>query len=379
MIRLPGNIPLVIQPSFWVLAFLLAWVSGQTLMQCAIWVLIVFGSVLFHELGHATTALCFGSRTRIELNLFGGITMRFGHSLSRLQEFIVVLMGPVCSFLLSGIAFVLASMQIAEGNLLYLLKCTCIANIYWGGFNLVPVQPLDGGKLLAIVFDALFGPKGLRFSYLISTIMAIACSALLLVLGAVFAGALFLICAFESFRSWQTARILRTGKGDNELLEELAKAQFDWEHGQPERAMSRLEQIVKKNIKGELFFRALQQLASYLLASQQPQKTYALLAPYKQSLDSALIKQFQLACYQLGDWMQCLDAGKKAFLEEQDISCAILNAFCSAKLRQAEQAINWLRCVKQMRPVDMKALLAADDFDSIRQEPLFVQFSKQIS
>lgn len=378
MITLPGRISLVIQPSFWLLALLFGWLMGHTFAHFMLWVIVVFGSLLVHELGHAVMAKMWGQRARIEFNLLGGTTIRQGGALSKAREFVIVMMGPLFGFGLAFVAKFCASYVHMQGNFLYFLDITWFANIFWNILNLLPIHPLDGGRLVAIVCDALFGLRGVRFSYFLSTLFAVGAAAFFMASGAIIIGALFLICAFESYKSWQSARLLRTGGEDRILLEEISRAEFDWEHNQPERAIARLEELVRKQAKGEVFFRAIEKLIGYLLVSGKTEQAYALLFPVKDSLDGTLLKQFQLACYKQGFWQLALDAGIRAFREDQDISSAILSAFSSAQLGKVMETINWLRCVQKSKSIDMKSILSAEDLDEIRQNPHFIHFASTV-
>lgn len=73
MIRIPGKIPITIYPSFWIMAVVIAILLGQAdIVKTLIWVPVILISILFHELGHALTALLFGRKPRIELVAMGG-------------------------------------------------------------------------------------------------------------------------------------------------------------------------------------------------------------------------------------------------------------------------------------------------------------------
>ena len=55
-----------------------------------------------------------------------------------------------------------------------------------------------------------------------------------------------------------------------------------------------------------------------------------------------------------------------------------MNAFTSAHLGDAKAAVNWLGTVKKIKAVDMLAVLAAADFDSIRSKDAFQQFVQDL-
>lgn len=368
------NIPVSVNPTFWLLAGLIAWLSSHDVVTFIQWVAVVFISVLVHELGHALVAKWWGQTVSIELGTMGGVTTFHGPSLSRKKEFFVVLCGPLFGFLLCILSFYLFRWNIFGSYGVSFLSIMTLANLFWSILNLIPVHPLDGGKLMGIALEGIFGQRGMRASYFLSGVFAILGSALFLVTGHLFAGALLLLCAFESFRSWKVAKFYRTTASEN-VIEALEKAEFDWQHSQPERAINRLEEIIQIEKPSEAVDRAQEMLAGFFVASGQNQKAFSLLLPNKNTLSNRSLKLFQLVAYKMSNWQLALEAGKKAFLEEQDISCAIMNAFSSAHLDDVTAALNWLAFVKKSKLVDMKSVLAANDFDGIRTHEAFSRFS----
>ena len=70
------GIPVRVIPTFWLLAALLGWSLIQLgLIYVLVWILVVFVSILAHELGHALTAARLGYPPRIFLYHFGGVAM----------------------------------------------------------------------------------------------------------------------------------------------------------------------------------------------------------------------------------------------------------------------------------------------------------------
>jgi hypothetical protein len=98
MIRIPGRIPVSIYPTFWIVAALIGYVNSMSWMGTLIWMGIIFVSVLFHEFGHALTAVMFGKNPRIELVAFGGLTYHEGENLPFWKQFFIVLDGPLFGF-----------------------------------------------------------------------------------------------------------------------------------------------------------------------------------------------------------------------------------------------------------------------------------------
>jgi len=116
-------------------------------------VLLAFGSVLLHELGHAVTARHLGVRIReIELNFFGGAAKMLGMPRTAGHEIAIAAAGPAVSFALSGAAL-LTSNVTGSALLLHLAWI----NLLVGAFNMMPALPMDGGRILRALLSRRMG------------------------------------------------------------------------------------------------------------------------------------------------------------------------------------------------------------------------------
>ena len=367
-------IPITVSPAFWIVSFVIGWMVSNDLTGGLLWIFVVLISVLFHEMGHAVTAVCFGQKARIELGFLGGITYRQGPELTKAQELLIVMMGPFCSLLLALISWQMFSLASGANTMLgAILHIFLVANLIWSVLNLVPVLPLDGGRIMQIVLEALFGHRGERASYLVSACTATFLMVLGIYFGAVIIGCLFLLFAFDSYKIWQKKRFVRCASDERTIVDELAQADQDWALKHPESAITRLEKICQKMPTVE----AIMKLARYLLMTENPNKAMYYLSKVESRLPVDGLKLMQLAAYENMEWKRALDLGEKTFLEEGgDVSCALLNALSSARLSLAETSINWLISATKKGSVDMKKVLDAEDFDLIRSSPSFIEYTK---
>ena len=126
------------------------WVVG------AITALMLFVSVLLHELGHSWVALRYKIPVRnITLYIFGGISQISAEPASALSEFWITIAGPIVSFALAGIFAVLTIIVSGFVPLLAVVKYLAYINLILGAFNLIPGFPLDGGGvLMALIWGA---------------------------------------------------------------------------------------------------------------------------------------------------------------------------------------------------------------------------------
>jgi len=120
------------------------------------WVIAAVGAVLFyasllaHELSHAIVARRNGVKVAgITLWLFGGVSRLEGEPKSARAEALIAAVGPLTSFVVAGIAFVLAYVTSANALLSGVLAWLTFVNVVLGLFNLVPAFPLDGGRILS--------------------------------------------------------------------------------------------------------------------------------------------------------------------------------------------------------------------------------------
>lgn len=159
-----------VQPLFWVSSAILGlrFYQGPELGGVgffAFWMVAVFVSVLLHEVGHLLAGRMFGACGQIVLGGLGGTTF-LPPGLARWQRVIILLAGPLTSLLLAGGLFALTwapfpealrghAAAVATG--LYVLVTV---NLAWGVLNLLPLWPLDGGRITREATHAVLGERG---------------------------------------------------------------------------------------------------------------------------------------------------------------------------------------------------------------------------
>ena len=112
--------------------------------------LLLFASVAFHELSHSYVAKKYHvSITSITLFIFGGIAQMKGEPPHPKAEFRIAIAGPISSFLLSALFFLLSIST--TGGPRALFSYLAQINFILGAFNLIPGFPMDGGRVLRSV------------------------------------------------------------------------------------------------------------------------------------------------------------------------------------------------------------------------------------
>lgn len=124
-------------------------------------------SILIHELGHSTVARWLNIPIeRIHLYLFGGMAeLQHRPHLAR-QEFWIALAGPLASLGIALFSWVMYALVLDPTYMAwYFFRFLALINLLIALFNLLPIFPLDGGRLLR---SLLWGVSGnyLRASWL---------------------------------------------------------------------------------------------------------------------------------------------------------------------------------------------------------------------
>lgn len=150
------GIPVTIGGSFLLVAALIGLSGARQIETVVAWVGLVFVSILIHELGHAFTALSFGSDVAIELNGLGGLTRWNppGGTLTPGRRALVAASGSAVGLVFGGLVW-LAARQLGpfSGLTGFVMTNLVYVNVFWGLINWLPIRPLDGGHLLLSLLE----------------------------------------------------------------------------------------------------------------------------------------------------------------------------------------------------------------------------------
>ena len=157
----PFGIPVYISPWWFVIAGVFIVIYAHDLADtmhgyvryvvAAAFVVLLYASVLVHELSHSMVARGYGLPVRrILLYPLGGVSEIDQEPQTPIREFLVSAAGPVLSLVLGAVGFGL--MQAFRGGIPWsLARSLMVANVIVGLFNLLPGLPLDGGRMLRAV------------------------------------------------------------------------------------------------------------------------------------------------------------------------------------------------------------------------------------
>lgn len=140
-------------------------VAGVALM------LLVFASVLVHELGHALVARQLNVRVAgIELSFFGGAAKMTELPRTATHEVLIAAAGPAVSLALGGVGLGLGTVL---GSPLFMW--IGYTNFIIAAFNLIPALPMDGGRILrALLSRRMDFVRATDISVMVARVVAIA-------------------------------------------------------------------------------------------------------------------------------------------------------------------------------------------------------------
>ncbi|MFN3151062.1 site-2 protease family protein [Bremerella sp.] len=203
------NIPVRVHPLFWLVALLMGFNGGDPKVVL-LWVAAVFISILVHEMGHALVIQWYGWIPSVVLYSFGGLAIHnpniqsnYGAGRAKRNQWtqiIISLAGPGAGFLLAGLivaicwgtglaqfevmtfgqTMVPSNLDLIPGERLLaypyiavLINMMLYINIYWGLVNLLPIWPLDGGKISRELFQMADRGMAIRNSLILSIVCAV--------------------------------------------------------------------------------------------------------------------------------------------------------------------------------------------------------------
>ena len=164
------GIPINLDYSWFLILALLTWMLAQTYFPqefknwstVAYWIvgavtsIVFFLSILLHELGHSVVARMYNLEVkRITLFIFGGVSEISKTPPKSSAEFWIAIAGPITSFLLAGIFYLLELVSAGNNYLVAPFRYLAFINFILAAFNLIPGFPLDGGSVLRSIVWAI--------------------------------------------------------------------------------------------------------------------------------------------------------------------------------------------------------------------------------
>ena len=194
--------PVSVHWMFWLITALLGGAadasSPQRLKLLLVWVAAVFVSILWHELGHALMMRRFGER-RAEIHLYGGGGLAIGSGFrTRREQILISAAGPAAGLALGFVVW-LVSRAFPPASI-YTFKALSYLfdiNFFWSLVNLLPIIPLDGGR----ISEAVLADKR-KLALQISLVCAVAVAVYAYTQwGSLFTCLMFAVMAMDNWRT----------------------------------------------------------------------------------------------------------------------------------------------------------------------------------
>ena len=160
------GIPIGLDYSWFLIFALLTWMLGGSYYPAefknwppllywfmgGVTAVMLFASVLLHELGHSVVAIRYRIPVRsITLFVLGGVAQIGAEPPSAIAEFWIAIAGPIVSLSLAVFFSALKPVTAGIEPLLGLVKYLAYINLALVLFNLIPGYPLDGGRVFRAI------------------------------------------------------------------------------------------------------------------------------------------------------------------------------------------------------------------------------------
>jgi Zn-dependent protease len=209
-----------------------------------IWVAVVFVSVLVHEMGHALAMRAYRYRPSIQLVMFGGFTSPNTNApLPWGRDVLTTLAGPVSGAALGLVCQLLLGTHPGE-VLGYALEIATLANYAWAVFNLLPILPLDGGRIAMAVLARAFGKVGVAIAHLVALLVCAVVAVKLWNSGPF----LLLFIALFGFQAVQGLLAVWRTEPTARAPPELLQAEALFRAGQLDQARLRAESLLRDDL-----------------------------------------------------------------------------------------------------------------------------------
>lgn len=200
-----GNIPVRVHlPFLFMAAFIMMNAGDARLVMSGM--VIIFISVLVHELGHALMGKAFGLAPQIDIHGMGGTTSWAHKNVSSGAKILISLAGPTTGIV---IGLILKFGPFFSGSLspvaAAVINQIIFVNLGWGVLNLVPMLPLDGGNVMHQFIAMITGTDGDKPARIISIVVGVLAGIASLIWMSLFTTALVAMLVAQNVRALRAA------------------------------------------------------------------------------------------------------------------------------------------------------------------------------
>ncbi len=360
------------EPFFWLMAGLFGMMLGRgSPRESVLWGAVIGFSVLFHELGHAAVCLAWGKGADVVLHGFGGATR--ARDLSRFGTWRTAaldLAGCAAGFGLAALAFaVLYFGAVNKGSVppeaMKVASALATVNVWFSLFNLLPISPMDGGKLVSGLLSARWGVNGRRAAHGLGLVLGAGAALYFYRGGAMYGAFLCGAMAAGEGRALKRSLSMTAADSDETLTSELPRAVELWDKGRHEDAVAVVRALREKAKAGLTYDAATLHLAYFLYLMERYPESYGFFKEAPEGDMSAPLKRaYADAALRKGDFATALRLGRTNFHDQTGPDTAYAAALAAAGLGDARETATWLKTALRLG-LDRNALRARE-FDAVR-------------
>lgn len=374
---LGGKITVSAEPFFWLMAGLLGMSLGKgSPKDIFLWAAVVAFSILWHELGHAAVCLAWGNGADITLHGFGGSTSpRDLKAFGTWRTAALNLAGCAAGTALGLAAFgVLLAARVGKFALpsvaSEVLRGLFEINIWFSIFNLLPIAPMDGGKLVSGLLSARWGVNGTRAAHAFGLALGGTAALYLLTRRSLYGALLTGAMAAGEARALKRSLSMTAADADETLQAELPRAAELWDKARREEAVEVLMALREKTGSGLIYAEATLQLAFWLYIMRRNAQAHAMFKVLPES-DLPAPARFAYAAAALAekDFEVALRLGRTNFHDEPGPQTAVAAALAAAGLSDSRETIQWLKTAIRLGLAPEE--LRAKEFDGVRRSEEF--------
>ncbi|MDD5302912.1 MAG: hypothetical protein PHS14_07345 [Elusimicrobia bacterium] len=375
-----GKVTVRAEPFFWLMAGLFGMSLGRgSTREIVLWTAVVAFSVLVHEFGHAAVCLAFGSGADIVLSGFGGSTRprdasSFGTWRTAALDLAGCAAGAALAAAAFGVLYAGGAWKAAVPPLALAIAAALVqVNVWFSLFNLLPVMPMDGGRLVSGLLSARWGVNGRRAGHALGLALGAAAALWFYWGGATYGAFLCGAMAVGEGRSLRRSLSMTAADSDETVTSELPRAVELWARGRREEAVAALSALRERTGAGLTYASATLQLAFYLYMMDRVEESYALFKAVSESdMSPAAKRAYADAALRRGDHALALRLGRTNFHDAPGPQTAAAAALAAAGLGDAQETVSWLRTALRLGLA--RTELRAKEFDAVRGSEEFRDF-----
>jgi len=375
-----GKLTVSAEPFFWLMMALLGASLGRgDLRESVMWGAVIGLSVLMHELGHAAVCLASGTGADIVLHGFGGATRpRDASKFGTWRMAALDLGGCVTGFAVAAAALGFLYAGGAYKPLIpplafRIAKMLVAVNVGFSLFNLLPVSPMDGGKLISGLLSARWGVGGRRAAHALGLALGAGVAIWFFRDGSIYGAFICAAMAAGEGRALKRSLSMTAADSDETLTGELPRAAELWEKKRREEAIAVLVALREKAGAGLTYEAATLQLALYTYLLNRAEESYAMFKALSESdLPADAKHAYADVAYRKGDFETALRLGRTNFHDEPGPQTAASAALAAAGLADARETVQWLKTAVRLG-LD-RSELSAKEFDAVRASDEFREF-----